>query len=53
MASCDATGPMGRVWVWVVTDSVTGLPLSSKSGLPSLSVFGLSKVSFSIVVASR
>ncbi len=26
MASCDATGPMGRVWVWVVTDSVTGLP---------------------------
>jgi len=39
-ASCEATGPMGSVWVWVVRFSSTGLPAVSLRGLPAASVFG-------------
>ncbi len=40
MASCEATGPIGSVCVWVVAVSVTGLPAASLTGLPAASVFG-------------
>ncbi|EXI73856.1 MAG: hypothetical protein AW07_01992 [Candidatus Accumulibacter sp. SK-11] len=41
IASCEATGPIARVWVVVDAASVTGLPCSSFRTWPSASSFGV------------
>ena len=42
MAICEATGPTAMDWSFIVAFSVTALPLSSFTGCPAWSSFGLS-----------
>ena len=52
MASCEATGPIGKTCVLLLVSSITGLPSAPTTGLPLVSSLGCWYFTASSVLAS-